>query len=211
MVSVPHLPKSPGIQLSGRASAFEELDYSNWADEELARQYLETGNDDLFALLVTRYSQCVFRLAVSVLGPSFAQEAEEVAQETFLTVHRSLKRFRFDCKFSTWLYRIAFNRAIDWRRKPRFRLDHSDESYLAREITPKRNQLHRASDLERGRRVLESVEGLPQPQRTVVYLYYWQDQSVGEIADYLELNPSTVKSHLFRARKTLGKSLRGRI
>jgi RNA polymerase sigma-70 factor (ECF subfamily) len=212
MVAVPTFLNLQFILLSGQASLLERsVDYNLWEDEELARHYLKTGDDDLFAVLVHRYKQEVFRLAVSILGPSFSEEAEEVVQETFLTVHRKLKRFRFDSKFRTWLYRIAFNRSIDWRRKPRLRLHHSDEAQLAHQVALTRNPLGQATDRERGERVLASVEGLPEPCRSVVYLYYWLDQSVAEISDYLDLNPSTVKSHLFRARKMLGSSLRGRV
>jgi len=212
MVSVLHFLNLRCLLVSGAASLLEErVDYTLFDDEELARHYLKTGDDDLFTILVQRYKQRVYRLAVSVLGPSFTEEAEEVVQETFLTVHRRLKRFRFDSQFSTWLYRIAYNRSIDWRRKPRLKLHHSDESSLLQKAARSRNPLAQVTDQERGERVLESVEGLPQPYRSVVYLYYWLDQSVAEISDYLDLNPSTVKSHLFRARKLLGRSLKGKV
>ena len=212
MVSVPHFLNLQCLLMSGPASLLEErVDYNLFQDEDLARHYLKTGDDDLFAILVQRYKQRVFQLAVSVLGPSFTEEAEEVVQETFLTVHRRLKRFRFDSQFSTWLYRIAYNRSIDWHRKPRLRLYHSDESPLLQQTARGRNPLAQVTDQERGERVLESVERLPQPYRSVVYSYYWLDQSVAEISDYLDLNPSTVKSHLFRARKLLGSSLRGKV
>jgi RNA polymerase sigma-70 factor (ECF subfamily) len=186
-------------------------DYDLWQDEELARHYLKTGADHLFSILVRRYKEKVFRLVVSVLGPTFSEEAEEVVQEVFLTVHRNLKRFRFDSQFSTWLYRIAFNRSVDWRRKPRLRFHHSDEGSLLRQASSGKSPLRKVTDQERGERVLESVERLPQPWRSVILLHYWLDQSVSEIAEYLDLNPSTVKSHLFRARKLLGSSLRGKV
>lgn len=212
MVAVPNLLNLQFVLVSGQVSLLEQsVDYNLWEDEDLARHYLKTGDDDLFAILVHRYKRQVFRLAVSILGPSFSEEAEEVVQETFLVVHQKLKRFRFDSKFRTWLYRIAFNRSIDWRRKPRVRLQHSDESQLVQETAQARNPLGQVTDRETGERVLASVEGLPQPSRAIVYLYYWMDQSVGEISDYLDLNPSTVKSHLFRARKMLGSSLRGKV
>lgn len=212
MVLVPHFLNLQCLMMSGAASLLgERIDYTLCQDEELARHYLKTGDDDLFAILVQRYKQRVFRLALSVLGPSFTEEAEEVVQETFLTVHRRLKRFRFDSQFSTWLYRIAYNRSIDWRRKPRLRHHHSDESPLLQKAARSRSPLAQVTDQERGERVLESVERLPQPYRSVVYSYYWLDQSVAEISDYLDLNPSTVKSHLFRARKLLGSSLKGRV
>ena len=186
-------------------------DSDRWKDEELLRRYLATGADHLFAILVRRHKERVFLLALSVLGPSFPGEAEEVVQEVFLTVHRDLKQFRFDSRFSTWLYRIAFNRSIDWRRKPRLKFHHSGESTLRSQASPRRSPLRKASDHERDDRILKCVERLPEPARSVVFLHYWLDQSVAEIAECLDLNASTVKSHLFRARKLLGRSLRGKV
>ena len=84
-------------------------------------EYLRSGRPEHFSELVTRHKEKAFRLAVSVLGPSFEGEAEEVTQEAFLAVHQGLKKFDFKSKFSTWLYRITYNRAIDYRRKPRYR------------------------------------------------------------------------------------------
>ncbi len=182
-----------------------------WKDEELVGHYLKTGKDHFFAILVRRYKEKVFRLVLSVRGLSFTEEAEEVVQEVFLTVHRDLKQFRFDSRFSTWLYRIAFNRSIDWRRKPRLKFHHSGEGTLRSQASPRRSPLRKASDHERDERILKCVERLPEPARSVVFLHYWLDQSVAEIAQYLDLKSSTVKSHLFRARKLLGRSLRGKV
>ncbi len=182
-----------------------------WKDEELVGQYLKTGKDHFFAILVRRYKEKVFRLVLSVLGPSFTEEAEEVVQEVFLTVHRSLKQFRCDSRFGTWLYRIAFNRSIDWRRKPHLRFRHSDEGALLQQASRERSPLRQVTDQERRERVLESIEDLSEPGRSVIFLHYWLGQSVSEIAEYLDLKSSTVKSHLFRARKLLGRSLRGKV
>lgn len=189
----------------------ESSDYNCWKDEKLVRHYLKTGDDHLFATLVHRYQERVFRLVISILGPYYTEEAEEVVQEVFLSVHRNLKRFRFDSQFSTWLYQIAFNRSLDWRRKPRLRFHHSGEELLLRQTSRKQSPLRKVIIQETDDQVLESVERLPQPYRSVILLHYWLDQSVSEIAEYLSLNPSTVKSHLFRARKLLGSSLRGKV
>jgi RNA polymerase sigma-70 factor (ECF subfamily) len=148
---------------------------------------------------------------MSVMGPSFPEEAEEIVQETFLTVHRQLDRFRFESRFATWLYRIAYNRAIDWRRRPRFRSPHGDESELARQPAPVGNPLVSAVEQQRRERVISSVERLNEPHRSIVLLHYWMGCSVCEIGEYLELKPSTVKSHLHRARQRLAPMVKGKV
>src|SRR5256712_11805287 len=100
-------------------------------DSDLIREYLETGDSALFAQLAAKYQDRVFRLAVSILGPGFEPEAEEVAQEVFVLVYRHLSSFRLESRFGTWLYRIAYNRAIDTRRTARLRRPHVDDEALA--------------------------------------------------------------------------------
>jgi RNA polymerase sigma-70 factor (ECF subfamily) len=197
--------------LSLAGPALSNDDQPPWDDERLVREFLRTGGEDLFAALVRRYKDKVMRLAVSVMGPSFSEEAEEIVQETFLTVHRQLDRFRFDGRFGTWLYRIAYNRAVDWRRRPRFRSPHGDESELAGRPSPEGNPLASAVEQQRRERLISCVDRLTEPHRSVVLLHYWMECSVSEIAEYLELNPSTVKSHLHRARQRLARTIKGKV
>ena len=182
-----------------------------WSDERLVREFKRSRNDELFSILVGRYKDRTFRLAVSVLGPSFEQEAEEVVQDVFLTVYRRLGHFRFESGFGSWLYRIAYNRAIDIRRKPRIRHQHSDESKLRAYSTHEENPLNLAAISERRTNLLRCIKELSEPYRTVVYLHYWMDCSISEISEQLGAKPSTVKSQLFRARKQLARIVKGSV
>jgi len=149
---------------------------------------------------------------ISILGPAFSAESEEVVQEVFLTVHRQLHRFRFDSKFSTWFYRIAYSEAIDQKRKLQSGPKRIDGEVLS-QLTSTRNDvnpLKQTLEHERQATIQDSVERLPEPYRTVIYLHYWLDCSVAEIAEYLSTKLSTVKSHLFRGRKRLSKRLEKR-
>jgi RNA polymerase sigma factor (sigma-70 family) len=71
------------------------------------------GDQEAFAGLVHRYSAPVFRLAVSIMGNGFAAEAEEVAQEVFIKVHHAITSFRGEAEFSSWIYRVTFNQAVN--------------------------------------------------------------------------------------------------
>jgi len=185
---------------------------TNLGDDSLIKEIIRTGQDDLFCVLVNRYKDRVFRLVVSILGPTFSAESEEVVQEVFLAVHRQLHRFRFESKFSTWLYRIAYRRAIDQKRKIQSGPNRMDGEVLT-QLPSKRtdlNPLKQTLERERQATIQSSVERLSEPYRTVIYLHYWLDCSVAEIAEYLNAKPSTVKSHLFRGRQRLSKRLEER-
>ena len=73
----------------------------------------------------------MFRLAVSILGQEFAPEAEDVAQDVMLRVHHSLRSFRGDAKFGSWIYRIAFNQALNVKARVRYRAPHVSDQVLA--------------------------------------------------------------------------------
>jgi len=179
------------------------------SDASLLRELARTGGDDPFQVLVQRYRDRVFRLIASVLGPGRESDVEEVAQELFLKVFRKVDLFRGDSEFSTWLFRIARNLAVDRRRQPSFLRPLVGDRDLDSLPAPNRSsnpELLAAAEERRGR-VLERIAGLPEPQRTVVYLHYWLDSEIAEIAQMLDMNTQTVKSHLFRARRRLARDM----
>jgi len=175
-------------------------------DEKIIARFLETGDGAMFAALVERYQDRVFRLVVSVLGPGSAADAEEACQEVFLRVYRKARQFTGEAAFGTWLYRIAYNLAIDWRRRARFRLPHvsiDEVPGLAGASDPLGDVLTK----EKKEQVARALEGLPDLYRSVVYMHYWLDRPVGEIAELLNIPEGTVKSYLFRARSVLRAGL----
>jgi RNA polymerase sigma-70 factor, ECF subfamily len=175
-------------------------------DRELITAYRETADDDLFRMLVERHQDRVFRLVASVLGPGYAAEAEEVAQDVFLTVHQKLATWREEAQFSTWLYRVAWNRAADHRRRARFRATFAGERVLA--TMPSASDPHAEFAAgERRRELLKALERLPDLYRTLLHLRYWMDCSLPEIAEVTGVPAGTVKSYLARARQKLGMDL----
>lgn len=174
------------------------------ADEEhVAREFVRSGNADAFRHLVEHFQDRVFHLAVSVLGSEFAAEAEEVAQDVFLEVYRHARRFRGESKFSTWLYRVALNRALDVRARGRYRRPHvAAEEALAGAASRDDPGLALRQQETRAR-LAQEIDGLPELQQTILRLHYWIEEPVGEIALRLDLPVNTVKSHLLRARRQL--------
>jgi RNA polymerase sigma-70 factor (ECF subfamily) len=179
------------------------------SDDDLVAR-CRAGDEQAFAELVHRYRDRVFRLALSILGQAFAGDAEEVAQDVFLRVHRGLVTFRGESQFGTWLYRIAFNQAVNLKARVRYRAPHLGENVLAAMPASNRHPVDHLHDEQRQRALLESIDELPDVYQSALRLHYWMDTSVTDIAAMLGVPANTIKSYLHRARKLLNAMLRER-
>jgi RNA polymerase sigma-70 factor (ECF subfamily) len=140
--------------------------------------------------------------------------AEELAQEVFLRVYRSRKTYKASAKFTTWMYRIAVNLAVNHARDSRGRrgevsLDEPTEGGMAFEVadgepTAEQDLLAR----ERRRAIRSQVEALPERQRLAVVMHKYQGLDYRQISQVLKLSESATKSLLFRAYETLRESLK---
>ena len=168
------------------------------------------GDPQAFAELVRRYSALVFRLAVSVLGREFIPEAEDVTQEVFLKVHHAIQSFRGEAEFSSWLYRITFNQALNLKARVRFRAPHADETVLYRAVAPGPGPHRQAETAQRDEALAACIRTLPEVYQSALRLYYWLDTGVGEMAVFLGVPENTAKSYLHRARQLLHAMLKER-
>ncbi len=157
----------------------------------------------MFGVLVERYQDRIFRLVASVLGPYSGADAEEVCQEVFLRLYRKIRQFTGQAGFGTWLYRIAYNLAIDWRRRVRFKLPHVSVEEIQSLAASSSDPLEDVLTKEVKNLVAMAMEDLPDLYRTALYMFYWQERPVEEIAELLGIPEGTVKSQLFRARNLL--------
>ena len=178
-------------------------------EQELAViQRVQRGDVNAFESLVTAYEKNVYNLALRMTGSP--EDAEDMAQEAFIKAYNSLPSFRGDSKFSVWLYRIVSNVCLDFLRKKNRRitvslsaedddgedvqLDLPDMSQSPEELLEKK--LTRES-VQRG------LASLPPDARQILLLREIQGLSYEEIGETLGLEPGTVKSRIFRARKKL--------
>ena len=171
----------------------------------------KAGDRPAFGQLVEVYQDKIYGYASRMLGDP--DEAEDVAQETFVRAYRSLPHFRGAASFHTWLYRIASNLAIDVARRNRrqstgdFSLDEpleSEEGDYEREIADESGspeQLTQRREMQE--LVRQAVAELPEKLRAVVVLYELQGESYEDIAEILGCPLGTVKSRLFNARSQL--------
>jgi RNA polymerase sigma-70 factor (ECF subfamily) len=163
---------------------------------------LQRGETEAFAVLVERHQKNIFNLLYRMLGDY--DDAAEVSQEAFLSAYRSIKSFRGDASFSTWLYRIAVNHA-NTRRKT-VALLHQRAARME-SLEPARDGASDPADaLERKEmreRVQAALNGLDAEDATIILLRDLQDVPYEAVADILDVPIGTVKSRLHRARRAL--------
>lgn len=178
-------------------------------DALLVQEFQRTGDEAHFKALVERHRKPVFRLVLSILGAGHHGAAEELTQDVFIKVFRKLHQFRGEAKFSSWLYRIAYNVAIDHRSRVRFRTPHYGEEVLQMTPTdkPQDNPFTTASEGHTATIVKECLAQLPHLYRSVLHLHYWMGMTVPEISHTLSAPEGTIKSYMHRARAKLHKLL----
>ena len=170
--------------------------------------------EEAFDVLVGKYRTPVIHFLYRLVHRR--EPAEDLAQEVFLRVYRARKSYQPKAKFSTWLFRIATNVALNALRDGRMR--HERESSIDAEVgvLPLAERLPNGMataeqalvERERAAEIRRAVEALPEKQRLAVLLHKYQEMDYAEIAEVLECSESALKSLLFRAYETLRVRLR---
>ncbi|MCU1500265.1 MAG: hypothetical protein QOI25_3141 [Mycobacterium sp.] len=170
-------------------------------DAYLVRRAQE-GYLDAYAELVDRYSGLAYRVALRVVGNH--HDAEDVAQEALVGAWQQLPNFRAQSTFSTWLYRIVTHRALNrvQRQHPSNSLDvigDVADACAGPAVRLERNLMKEA--------ITDAIQALPPAQRITVVLHHLEGLSYAEVAAVTDSSVAAVRSHLFRARRTLGVAL----
>ncbi len=176
----------------------------NHSDATLARMASD-GDADAFEALVRRHYDAVYRLAFRWCGAR--EDAEDITQEVFVKLARSMKRFAGRSAFRTWLYRIVVNTAKDLHRSNAAR--RRNEACLSGEQCLE-NPGPSGEEALWARNVLDAVDGLPDKQRAAVLLVMAEGFSHREAAEALGCSETTVSWRIFMARKKLRAQLRPR-
>lgn len=181
-------------------------------DSALARR-CRNGDVSAFSQLVQRHEKKVYALVARILGQAAVpDDIEDTVQDIFLQAWRAFPRFRGDAKFSTWLYRIATNMAIkQWHRRKRGSIVVSDEdlpeSIRISVADPSPGPAAHAEERVRDAALRKAIEALPEKQRTVVLLHYFEEYSCEEVAGLTGCSVGTVWSRLHYACKKLRGTL----
>jgi len=184
--------------------AKDEEDGESGFNEQSIVSQIVSGRKDLFRLLVRQHEKAVYGM-----GLSFFRNQEDVrdfTQEVFFKAYRSLSRFEGRSRFSTWLYKIAYNTALNEvnRRKEYTSLAEEDVEKLTNSAETPEYQAVRNAAKEA---VRTAIDELPERFRICIDLYYFYDRSYQEIEVITGIPVNTVKSHVFRSKIILREKL----
>lgn len=176
-------------------------------DARLVARSLKQDHE-AFGQLIDRHAPAIVNLAYRMVGNR--AEAEDLAQEAFLTAFKALSTFRADAKFSTWLYRIAANKCKDWLRARRPGLGQQDvdidetiDLHVAEEQTPE----HLLSRQQVAQELEQVIQRLPPLYREAFVLKHVEGLSYEEMEDILGVNGDTLKMRVYKGRLQLSREL----
>jgi RNA polymerase sigma-70 factor (ECF subfamily) len=171
------------------------------------------GDISAFRELVEKFKKKIFYISFDILGDY--QEAEDISQEVFIKIFRSINKFKKDAKMSTWIYQITVNTCIDAIRrkkaKPTIQIDEGKladywavDSLLSAKISSPESSAD-ASLLQI--KIQEALNKISDRERAVFVMRHYNELSINEIADVMKISSGTVKSFLFRGLQKLRKEL----
>jgi len=171
-------------------------------DEDwLIAAQIVSGQKELFRLFIKRYERAVYRMGLSFFHNR--EDAADFVQEVFLKVYQNLPNFGGRARFSTWLYKIAYNTAINKVVRKKEYQSLIEDELVCDSFTPERKfLLGIARDA-----ILEAIKELPEKFRLCVDLSFFYDCSYQEIEFITGFPVNTIKSHVFRAKKLLREKL----
>lgn len=163
---------------------------------------VKKGNVQAFSFLVEKYQKMVYTLALKLMKK--AEEAEEIAQDTFVKAYQKIDSYEGKSKFSTWLYSITYNACVSELRKRRIEFKSLDDRQISDDDEQKMHNYYRETRKEDQERYLNlALEKLPEDDQVLVTLYYFENQSMDEISVITGLTVSNIKVKIHRARKRM--------
>lgn len=211
-------PGAPGALPTGRSLVAAD---ESALDERVLIERAQGGDREAFESLVYRYDRDVLRLVLHILKRP--EDARDVYQEAFLKIYRNLPRFRFECSFHTWMYRVVTNSCLDYLRRRNSRPEDQapDLAAISQNARPvdffdAQRDTAAASDPERqmmGReirtRISAAIQQLSPRERMVFEMKHYQGLKLRAIGEALGTSEETVKNSLFRATRKLRAQLEG--
>ena len=207
------LPDYPrGLAFAMSASSLSEPARPSRADDEALVRQAQQGSTSAFEELVRHYDRVVLRLALNITGSY--EDAQDIYQEAFLRAYRNLGRFRFECSFYTWIYRIATNLCLDHLRQRQLRnrdilaerFPEGDEDSILDRVPdhrPSTSPERAALSSELRDRIRMALGRLSPRERVVFELKHYQGLKLQTVATMLNTTENTIKNTLFRATHKL--------
>ncbi|MDD3840229.1 MAG: RNA polymerase sigma factor [Clostridia bacterium] len=178
-------------------------------DEELVEQ-VQQGNIHLFNQIVEKYKNRMFKLAYSFTYNY--TDCEDLCQEIFILAFKKINSFNFKCKFSTWMYRIATNRCIDWQRKNArinnkiISIDTNDD-WTGRSFSICQTPEDDYINYEQNKALHDALATLDIKYRLPIIMYHFQGMKYREIGEVLEIKERTVETRIYRGKQKIRQIL----
>ncbi len=180
------------------------LQYSNSEkhsdDFSLIKRFID-GEESTFSVLMTKHKEKVRNIIYLTIGD--VNNVDDLSQDVFITVYKNLTHFRFECQFTTWLYRIAVNKCKDYLRKMKVRNIFIPMRESEAEAIYSTNEIKEEKEIVR-----KAISKLPDKLRIPLLLKDIEGFSYQEIAESVQCELGTVKSRIYRAREYLRKLLK---
>ncbi len=171
---------------------------------------IQQGDTNAYSVLIDRYKYMVFTLALKMVKRR--EEAEEISQDVFVKAYTALNTFKGESKFSTWLYKIAYYRSLDYLKKQKRSLQtHTIDSDTEYHLPAIENVMDTLELKERKKVIQEAIALLKEEDAVVITLHYFEELTLKEIAGIMNLDANTVKVRLYRSRKRLAVLLKNRL
>lgn len=169
-------------------------------DERQLVQSARNGDHEAFRTLVERYMKQAYNIAYGVVGNH--EDAQDVAQDAFVKIYHSLKSFRGDAEFSTWMYRIVMNLSLNRAKQQQRQVRRTVHPDAADSLPAPAEALH-AGTVDTRMHVERALHELPTLQRAVVILRHLDGLSTRQVSTILNCSEGTVKTHLHRGLKKM--------
>lgn len=168
------------------------------------------GDTNAFSVLVDRYKDLVFTLSLRMMKNR--EEAEEVSQDTFIKTYKSLHKFKGDSKFSTWIYKVAYNTCLDRLKKNKKHFNDVEiDEFTEHQIKTIDNALDIMEQEEYNKTIQDCLTLLPNEDSFLLTLYYFENHSLEEISEIVGITANNVKVKIFRSRKKLATILKHKL
>ncbi len=183
-------------------------------EEELLIRKAQRGNIQAFENLVRRYDAKLMQLIFNLVND--VEDTRDLYQEVFIKVFKSIKKFRFQSEFYTWLFRIAVNSCINFRKQKTTHqyesldeyLDGNSRNWKLFTVAESRNPEQQVLNSELSEKIQQAIDQLSSKQRVVFILRHYHGYKLNEIALIMRCSEGTIKNYMFRAVQKLKKLLR---
>jgi RNA polymerase sigma factor (sigma-70 family) len=170
-------------------------------DEVTCIKEVQNGNIAVFENLVNHYKSKVYTIAYKIIKNR--EDAQEIAQDTFIKIFRNINNFKYNSKFSTWLYRIVYNEAISKIRKKKNDNISLEQTYDIGDEGDTYKSLLTLKDYEQRKYIDMAINNLDEDESVILTLFYLEEKSIEELQEITGLTQSNIKVKLHRGRKKL--------